>query len=223
MATLGRLVLDRFMTSSVRPADEMANLLTHAAGFLLSLVAAVQLMQRVTSASAAVKIACGVYSVSLLLVYGSSTLSHLFYDTQWRRRFRTLDQACIFLLIAGTYTPLGVIYLDHGWWRLLLIVMWVSAFAGVLRVVQVQDLSATDKVFFGLIGFLPVIAIAELARQASTSLVVWIVAGGACYCLGAIFLRLSARIRYSHAVWHLFVVAGSACHYWAILLAVTSR
>ena len=212
-----------FMTSPERPADELANLLTHAIGFVLSLAAAAYLMLTVAHATVAVNVACGMYSIALIAVYGASTLSHLFYDVAWRRWFRTLDQACIYLLITGTYTPLAAIYLNHGWWPVLLVLMWICALAGVVRVIFVRDLSATDKISYGVLGLMPVVALLEFLRSGPMSQVVWMIAGGACYLVGTIFLRLSLRVRYAHAVWHLFVIAGSACHYWTIVMAVRPR
>lgn len=211
------------MTSLNRPDDELANLTTHGVALLVSLVAAAHLMFTVADRSSAIRFSCVVYSFSLILVYGASTLSHLFYDLSWRRRFRTLDQASIFMLIAGTYTPLSVKYLNHGWWPLILIAMWVLAFAGAIRVFQIGDLPRMDKALYGLLGILPAVTLGELFRQAPSAVVFWVVAGGAGYGLGAPFLRFSASRRFAHAIWHLFVVVGSACHYWAILLAVSDR
>lgn len=210
------------MTSVIRPADEMANVVTHGLGFLLGLAAAGHLIQRVASRSASLVTACGIYVVALLLVYACSTLSHLFYDIAWRQRFRTLDQASIFLLIAGTYTPFAVMYLNHGGWQWLLVGMWGLACLGVWRVAHVRDLSRTDKSFYGLMGFLPVVGLGELSRHSPGIVILWIIAGGACYSLGSLFLRFSAPVRYAHAVWHMLVVAGSGCHYWAILLAISN-
>ncbi len=211
------------MTSLTRPPDEFANCLTHAVGFVLSLAATGSLMTRVAGHSVAVQVACGVYSLALLLVYGSSTLSHLCYDPHWRRHFRTWDQACIFLLIVGSGTPFALIYLHQGAWLWLLGGLWVLAGLGVGRVLQVGDLSRFDKLSYGLLGYLPVIAIGELSRQAPSAVVWWIVAGGACYTAGVPFLCRSASMPYAHAVWHLLVMSGSACHYWAILLAVSNH
>lgn len=211
------------MTSSIRPPDELANVLTHGLGLLLSFLAAGSLMTHVADQSVRVRIGCGVYSVTLVLVYGSSTLSHLFYNVNWRGRFRTLDQACIFLLIAGTYTPFAMVYMNHGEWWLLLLVMWLVALVGVLRVLLVRDLPRIDKVLYGVLGMLPAIALPDLSRVASAALIAWIVAGGACYLLGTIFLRLSSVVRYAHAVWHVMVIMGSACHYRAVVLAVAAE
>ena len=208
------------MTSRERPADELANLLTHGAGLLICLPATAILMSLAARSPLRVTLACALYSFTLVLVYACSTLSHLFFDIRWRQVFRTADQACIFLLIAGTYTPVAVIYLNQGWWWLVLALMWLLALAGVYRVLRVRDLSRVDKFGFGVMGFAPIVTLAELYKQASPVFVAWIIAGGACYCVGAIFLRMSAQIRYSHACWHLFVLAGSACHFRAILLAL---
>ncbi len=211
------------MTGVERPVDEIANLITHGIGFLISLAAAGYLMQSVAGRSPSLIAACAIYVASLMLVYGSSTLSHLFYDLQWRKRFRSLDQASIFLLIAGTCTPLGVMYLNHGSWQWLLVSMWFLATIGIGRVVHVRDLSRTDKSLYGLMGFLPVVGLGEMSRQAPENVIFWVIAGGACYTLGTLFLCWSTRVRYSHAVWHLLVMSGSACHYWAILLMISAH
>ena len=211
------------MTALIRPTDEMANILTHGIGFLLSLAAAVHLMQLVADRSIGLIVACALYAATLVMVYASSTLSHLFYDLEWRKFFRTLDQACIFLLIAGTCTPLSVTYLNHGIWPWLLGSMWFLAGCGVARVIQIRDLSRSDKSLYGLMGFLPIIGLGEMSRSSPVALICWIIAGGACYSIGTVFLMLSARVRFSHAIWHLLVMAGSVCHYQAIMVMIADR
>lgn len=208
------------MTSLERPDDETANAITHGVGFLLSVIASVYLVIRISDQPLVVTCACAIYAIALMLVYGASTLSHLFHNTTWRRRFRTLDQACIFLLIAGTYTPFSILYLDHAGWRIVLAVMWILAFIGSARVWKVRDLSRKDKSLFAVIGCLPIVTLGELTRRAPPDVVLWILAGGVCYGLGAPFLRFSASFRYAHAVWHVLVVAGSTCHYVGILRAL---
>lgn len=211
------------MTSRIRPADELANVLTHGLGLGLSVLAAGHLLAFTADQPVAVRIGCGVYSVALILVYGSSTLSHLFYDLRWRERFRTLDQACIFLLIAGTYTPFAMVYMNHGNWWWLLLLMWTIALIGVWRVLLLRDLPRIDKVLYGVLGLLPVVALPDLSRVAPAQLIMWIVGGGACYLVGTVFLRFSAVVLYAHAVWHILVILGSACHYRAVYLAVASQ
>ncbi|NQV25284.1 MAG: hemolysin III family protein [Rhodopirellula sp.] len=209
------------MTAEQRPVDEVANLLTHGIGFLLSIVASVVMMWIVSGESVQTIAACGVYCATLILLYGASTLSHTFHDLRLRRRFRMLDQACIYVLIAGSFTPIAVLILGHGWWWLILITMWVLALFGVLVVLRLQNLSGAAKITYGLLGWLPAISLAELYRHAPAELLVWMLAGGAFYSVGTIFLFLDRKVRYLHALWHAFVIAGSICHYIAILVCAT--
>ena len=206
-----------------RPVDEHANLITHGLGLLLSLVASAVLMTLVvreyrTNHHGAINIAtCGIYCASLVGLYAASTLSHAFYDLAWRRFYRALDQACIFLLIAGSFTPVGVAYLGHGWWLLLIVAMWVTALFGVLLVVRMGNLTPGAKTIYGVLGWLPVIAVKPLYDAAPFEMLVWMIAGGAFYSIGTLFLKFDLRVRYLHALWHAFVIAGSTCHYIAIL------
>ena len=212
------------MTSEQRPADEMANLLTHVLGFLLSLAATFLLMPIVMARQELrTTLACGVYCLTLVLLYGASTLSHAFRDRGLRRMFRTLDQACIYLLIAGSMTPLAVVFLRQGRWWLFLPTMWALAVAGVLFVLRQRDLSGPVKITYGALGWLPVVAFPELSRHAPFGLLLWIVAAGAFYSTGTIFLALDRRVLYFHALWHMFVVAGSICHYVGVLVYVALR
>ena len=204
-----------------RPVDEHANLITHALGFLLSVAASAVLMTLVVNDHQAIIIvACGIYCCSLMGLYAASTFSHMFYDLTWRQFFRTLDQVCIYLLIAGSFTPFAVIFLWHRWWPALLMVMWVLAIFGVLLVIRMRDLTPTAKITYGILGWLPVISLKTLFDAAPLEIFVWIVAGGLFYSVGSVFLRFDQHVRYFHALWHTFVIAGSICHYIAILLVV---
>lgn len=213
----------KLMTSLQRPDDEIANAVTHGFGFLLSLAATGFLIHQVRTQSDARIIACGLYSASLIMVFGASTLSHLCYDLRWRQRFRTLDQASIFLLIAGTYTPFAVVYLYQGWWCVVLIIMWIVASLGIARVAYVRDLPRRDKLLFGAMGIIPSATLGELSRLAPTPVLIGILLGGASYLVGTIFLRLSGSVPFTHAVWHMLVVLGSGFHYWSILAAISDH
>lgn len=205
-----------------RPDDELANLVTHSGAFVLTLPASAFLMQAASrQQSHNGYAACGVYCFTLIGLYAASALSHLFYDLAWRRFCRTLDQGFIFLLIAGSFTPIGVTYLAEGWWPLLLLAMWVLAIFGVGLVAYMRNLTATARISYGILGWLPVISLKALYDSAPMSMLAWFVAGGVFYTVGTIFLRYDRRYRYLHALWHLFVIAGSACHYLAILISVT--
>ena len=206
-----------------RPVDEHANLITHGLGLLLSLAASAVLMTLVIREHRAVNIVtCGIYCISLVGLYAASTLSHAFYDLAWRRFYRALDQACIFLLIAGSFTPVGVAFLRQGWWYLLLAAMWVTALFGVYLVVRMGNLTPAARTIYGVLGWLPVFAVKPLFDAAPFEMLVWMFAGGAFYSVGTLFLRFDGHVRYFHALWHAFVIAGSTCHYIAILLFVVS-
>lgn len=208
------------MSSEHRPVDETANLLTHGLGLALSIVATVIMMWIVSGEDARLVVACGVYCLTLILLYAASTLSHSFHDLRRRRLFRMLDQACIYLLIAGSFTPFAVIFLGHGWWWSILVVMWILAIAGVLFVLRLRNLTGAAKVTYGLLGWLPAVSLWELSQRAPFEMLIWLLAGGFFYSSGTIFLRLDQKVRYLHALWHAFVIAGSICHYIAVLVYV---
>jgi len=206
------------LPAEVRPIDEHANLITHAIGLFLAIIAAVVLMTIVLDGHSPIQIfSCAVYSFSLIALYAASTLSHSFHDLAWRRFFRTVDQACIFLLIVGSFTPFAAAYLSHGWWPLLIIAMWLLAIVGISVVIYMRNLTPTAKLAYGMMGWLPIISLPELLGSAPGQILLWILIGGVFYSVGTIFLRYGDRIRYFHALWHTFVIAGTACHYIAIL------
>jgi len=201
---------------AVPPADEHANFRTHAFGLILAITASWLLMRSVRlSPSLRLQLSCGIYCFTLVTLYAASTLSHAFRNLRFRRFFRTVDQACIFLVIAGTFTPFAAIKLWHGWWPFLLVSMWLLAAGGVLMCIIKRNLSSRARVSYLVLGWLPIVSLPELAATTAPSILIWIVAGGACYCVGVVFLTFD-RIRYFHAVWHLLVICGSALHHAAI-------
>jgi hemolysin III len=204
-----------------RPVDEAANLVTHALGFVLSVLASAFLMRIVIGNNETITVvACGVYCGSLMGLYAASTLSHLFHDLAWRRFFRTLDQACIYLLIAGSFTPIAVVYLWQEGWPVLLAAMWLLAIFGVLLVLRMRNLTPAAKFTYGFLGWLPIVSLKTLYESLPFPIFAWLLAGGLFYSVGSIFLRFADHVRYLHALWHAFVIAGSTCHYMAILMAV---
>ena len=204
-----------------RPVDEYANLITHGLGFILSLVGSAVLMTMVIKTQQTINIvACSIYCCSLVGLYAASMLSHMFFDFAWRRFFRSLDQAFIYLLIAGSFTPVAVVFLRHQWWPVLILTMWVLAILGVLLVIKMRNLTPFAMLSFGVLGCMPMIALKTLIDSAPFEMIIWIVVGGICYSLGTLFLTFDWYARYFHAMWHTLVIAGSTCHYLAILLAV---
>ena len=197
--------------------EEVANQWTHGAGFVLSLPAGWWLV-RVTldKHNDWLSLGCAIYAVSLSLLYAASTLSHSVHRGIWRHRFRTLDQVCIFLLIAGNYTPFGMTYFRDGWGGVLLIGMWALAVAGIVAKLFFTKFHNVTAWFYLLMGWVPVLAIPHFMRCLGGEGVAWIIAGGLSYSAGTWFLMNDER-RFHHVVWHLFTMLGSACHYWLVL------
>jgi hemolysin III len=204
--------------------EEFANSITHGFGWVLSVVAGGALVMAACQRGDPWQIAgCAIYATTMIAVYGASTLSHAFRTLHIRRFFRILDQSFIYLMIAGTYTPLGLTYLRYGSWWILLALMWGVALAGCVSKIwyqhRVEDAAAWSYV---LLGWMPVAAIRPLLDAMPRAAIWWMLVGGMCYTIGTLFLTYDMKGRYFHAVWHLLVIAGSACHYLAILRYVVA-
>lgn len=211
----------RGIERAARPQDELANFITHGLGFLLSLAGAYLMMFLVLQKGDPWAIlGCGAYCTSLVSLYAASTLSHTFFDLHRRHFYRKVDQICIFYLIAGSYTPFGTVYLRHGWWPFLTISMWLLATFGAVIVWYQGFLSAGAQKIYLLLGWLPSISLLAIMEVAPRELIGWLVLGGMFYTVGTLFLWHDDRVRYFHAMWHTLVIAGSACHYIAILLLI---
>lgn len=203
--------------------EEFVNTLTHAAGCALGLAGVVWLLATVLQDGARRQVvACAIYGVALVSVYLASALSHAFHLSPWRRPLRMLDQACIFLLIAGTFTPPALTYLSSGMWWLVPAAMWVIALGGFIsKAFFAHQVEAVTTRLHLVLGWMPVLAVKPLATFAPLGMLLWLLAGGICYTVGAVFLTRD-HYPYFHAVWHLLVIAGSTCHYVAIWLYCTS-
>ena len=201
--------------------EELANSLTHGLGLLLALVGLVVLV-----ASAAPRggvrevVGCAVFGVSLVLLYTSSTLYHSVRVPRAKRLLRVLDHSAIFLLIAGTYTPFTLVALrgPWGWW--LFGVVWSLAAVGItLRLVLRRRPTALFLSLYLAMGWCAVVAARPLFTAVGSTGAALLVAGGLAYSLGVPFY-VWRRLPYHHAVWHIFVLAGSAFHYAAVLRCV---
>jgi len=203
-------------------AEERANAITHGLGFLLSVVGAIVMAINVYGDGDVWReMGCGVYVLSLLAVYGMSTLSHSANTPEWRSFFRALDQGCIYFLIAATYTPFSLAYLRTTPWWLLLGAIWAVALWGFLsKVFFAHRVDAVSIWPYIVLGWMPTISVPALAGIVPMAAFWWMLVGGLCYTLGAIFLRYDYKVRHFHAIWHLFVLAGSTCHFLAILAFV---
>ena len=202
--------------------EETANGVTHGFGLALSIAGAAALLTAAYVYGDAWHVAgCAVYATTLVAVYAASTFSHLLQGPQLRRVFRILDQAFIYLLIAGTYTPFALGYLRAGWWWLLSGLVWGLAVAGFLsKTVWRHRIDGIALWAYVLLGWLPYIAITRVLALLPLEAFWWLLTGGLCYMIGIVFLKLDRAFPYSHATWHVAVIAGSVCHYVAILFYI---
>jgi hemolysin III len=199
------------------PAEELANRLTHGLGAVLSVAGLVLLVvHSVLRADAWIITSTAVYGVSLVVLYTASTLYHSVSTDRWRRILQKVDHAAIYLLIAGTYTPFVLGPLRGGWGWTLFGIVWGFAVVGVvLKLFFAGRADVLSTIAYLLMGWLVIIAVKPLVAALPTGALWLLVAGGLCYSFGTIFY-LWRRLPYHHAVWHLWVLAGSACHWAAV-------
>ena len=158
-------------------------------------------------------VSSSIFGITLILLYTSSTIYHSVSSPRLRSFFQVMDHACIYLLIAGTYTPVSLITLRGPWGWSLFICVWTLAIAGVvLKSVMRKNREAWwSTALYVVMGWLVVFAIVPLLRNLSLPGFAWLAAGGLFYTFGVIFFAWK-RLRFNHAIWHLYVIAGSACH-----------
>lgn len=202
----------------LQPDQEWANALTHgiaAAGAGLLGAYMVSIAAREQSGLA---IACAAYSMSVFGTFFFSTLSHLIHQQPLLNTLRAFDQAMIYMMISGTYTPIIYRFASDSTRDPLLWAIWVAACAGFFKKVAIRyRINSIGTYTYLLLGWLPAI---PLAPQVPTELVGWMLAGGVLYTIGVLFLMNDRRMRYLHAVWHVFVMIAAACHYYGILRCV---
>jgi len=204
--------------------EELANSATHALGLVLSIVGSIALLVHCADhESLKTQRGCGIYAASLVGVYAASMFSHLFRHARTRRLFRILDQAFIYLLIAGSYTPLAMTYLHGGWLTVLIAAMWGIALLGFFSKILLQHrIEGVGMVAYVVLGWMPILGIKSAWELLPTSACIWFLIGGLCYTAGLPFLIYDSRRPFNHAVWHLMVIAGSSFHYLAIWQCVSA-
>ena len=201
-------------------AEELASSVIHGLGIVLSVAGLAVLCAYAVPAGDARQIASvGVYGTTLILLYTASTLYHGVPIERAKPLLRQLDHAAIFLLIAGTYTPFALITLHGAWGWTLFAIVWAIALAGVFMVVRrIERRGITIALYVGL-GWIGLVALGPLVRNLPPGGLWLLFGGGVCYTLGVPFY-LSRRIPFNHALWHLFVLAGSVLQFFAVLLYV---
>jgi len=198
---------------------ELINGVTHGVGFLLSIAGLVVLVVLAASRGGARHVvACSVYGSTLILLYLASTLYHSVTAPRAKQVLRLIDHIAIYLLIAGTYTPFTLLTLRGGWGWSLFGVIWGLAIVGsVFKILFIGRFRKTSVVIYLLMGWLVVVGLKPLLASLPLAGFVWLMAGGAAYTLGVVFYAWKS-LPHHHAIWHVFVMLGSTCHFFAVML-----
>ena len=204
-------------------AEEVAGAITHAVGLMLSIVGLIVMVK--VSAGDFWRVTGGaVFGATLVLLYLSSTLYHSFSGERIKSVLQIIDHSAIYLLIVGTYTPISLVTLHGTWGWSLLGVVWAMAICGVIikSVMRKNREHWISTALYLVMGWLVVIALGPLIRLMPFGGLLLLVAGGLCYTGGVAFFAWK-KLKYNHAIWHLFVLAGSICHALAVILHVLPR
>ncbi|MFO0948967.1 MAG: hemolysin III family protein [Planctomycetota bacterium] len=201
--------------------EELANTITHGIGLALSIIGLVVLHQVApVRGDRWLLLGNSVYGLTLVCLYAASTLYHALQGERIKRSLRTADQVCIYLLIAGTYTPFILSYLHGAWGTTMMFLVWMLAAAGIIyRVAFATRFPHISALPYILLGWLAVFFAKPILESFPLEVLAWIAAGGIFYTAGVYFYARE-HIRFSHAIWHVFVMAGSLCHYLAVLFYV---
>jgi hemolysin III len=197
---------------------ELANSVTHGLGLALS-VAGCALLVTVAALRGSARhiVACSIYGGTLVCLYSASTIYHSVRSRRLKRVLRIVDHSSIYLLIAGTYTPFTLILLRGGWGWTLFGLVWGLSVAGiVLKVWFVDRMPIVSTLVYVAMGWLVIIAIKPVVAVVPLAAILWLLAGGLFYTGGVAFFAWE-KLPYHHAIWHLFVLGGSVCHYFAVL------
>ncbi len=198
--------------------EEIANSLSHGLPLLAAVAGAPLLVHRAVSVGdAGFVVGASLFAASVILLYLASTIYHALPSGRGKRAFKVIDHAAIFLLIAGTYTPFTLGVLRGAWgWTLFGLVWGLAALGVVLKAAGRASHPVLSTGLYLAMGWLVVIAAQPLLERVSGPGLLWLLIGGLAYTVGVVFFVLDSRLRYAHAVWHLFVAAGTAAHYVAV-------
>lgn len=203
--------------------EENANTVTHGVGAVASVVAGSTLVALATASGDFWRIVgAAVFSAALVLLYTASTLYHWERDQRLKRRYEIFDHCAIFVLIAGTYTPFTLVTLrDSVGWPLFALI-WGLAVAGIVfKLIFATRFRLVSTLFYLAMGWLIIVAAEPMLRALPLTTSVLLAAGGIAYTAGTYFFH-NERMFYNHAIWHLFVLAGSVCHFLAVASQVIS-
>ena len=197
---------------------EKFNAFTHLGGAILALLGAVVLVVLAALDGDPWKVvSVTIYGLTLVLLYSFSTLYHSLRGRA-KKVLQKLDHQSIYLLIAGSYTPFCLVTLRGPWgWSMFGVVWGLAVLGGLQEFWARSEARVLSVVIYVVMGWAAVVALVPLYRALGSAGFAWVVAGGLCYTVGIVFYALDSRLTHAHGVWHLFVLAGSATHYVAVL------
>ncbi len=198
--------------------EEIANSVTHGMGAALSIAAMAILIVFASQYGDAWRVVSfSIYGATLFLLYFASTLYHSLTHVRVKKFFRLMDHSSIFLLIAGTYTPVTLIPMRGPWGWTLFSLIWTMAVLGIVfETLFIGKFKAVSLSLYVAMGWLAMIAVKPMLEMLPNGMMKWIVMGGFCYTLGIVFYTCK-KLPYHHAVWHLFVLGGSILHFFGML------
>ncbi len=219
---VSNLKKENYSLKSQTLGEEIANSITHGIGAGLSISALVILVVLASRRGDAWRIVSfSIYGTTLILLYLASTLYHSFVNPKIKNIFRVLDHSAIYLLIAGTYTPVTLTLMRGVWGWTLFGLVWGMAIGGIIVTALLLDKLKVLLVFsYVVMGLLIVTAIRPMIQMLPRGMIIWFFIGGACYLLGIVFY-LWKRLPYHHPIWHLFVLGGSISHFFGVLFYLT--
>jgi hemolysin III len=202
--------------------EETLNALTHGLGLLAALIAGPLLVAKAArTGDTAMTVACVAYVIPLAAVFLCSTVSHAVDEAKLKLAWERWDQATIYLLITGAYTPYATAYLSVGNWPMLTWLMWALAIAGFLSKVAFERRFHKAVVpLYVMLGWLPTISLPVMLPQLHPTCFAWTLAGGLCFTFGTIFLMYDRVAPFLHVLWHLAVLAGAGLHFAAVYVFV---
>jgi len=207
--------------TSYSPGEELANSITHGIGLVLGIAVLVLLVVFSSLRKSAWEVvSCSIYGATFILLYLGSTLYHSARNPRTRKVLKVVDHSAIYLLIAGTYTPYALAPLRGALGWTIFGIIWGCALVGIaFKVFFTGRFKVVSLASYLFMGWLCVVAVKPLYRELSTAGFALFAAGGLCYTTGAVFYAWKS-LPWSHAVWHLFVLAGSLCHFFSILFGI---
>ncbi|MCK5730229.1 MAG: hemolysin III family protein [Draconibacterium sp.] len=205
--------------------EELANAISHGIGLVLAIIAtSVIIIFAILKGDIWLVVSTSIFGSTLILLYFSSTMNHSLAEGKWKDFFHNFDQIAIYLLIAGTYTPMALSVIRHDWGWVMFGIEWGLAVSGILVKAFIPNkfekgVNIFIIISYVIMGWLLLFFLIPLFNNLSTTSMILLLSGGLFYTLGIIFFKMD-KLRFSHLIWHLMVIGGSVCHWFTIFLFV---